>query len=165
VRPALTLALVALLGGCASTGSTRRLDRTRAVEVQRSSWLGTTFEQGGVQVDNADLMRALSAVPPAVPHVESAKRSNTASIGLLLGGVGLVVGAVVVKDTGADVGLAIGAAGAIGGSLYYQTRATSSMEAAVREYNASLPRTAPAPPSPTSCTSPRRPALSLSFAF
>jgi hypothetical protein len=166
VRAALTLFLVVLLGGCASTGPTRRVDRTHAVEVERSSWLGTTFEQDGVQVDNADLQRALSAIPAAVPHVESARRNNTASIGLLLAGVGFAVGAVVVKDTGTDVGLWIGAAGAIGGSLYFQNRATSSMVAAVREYNASLPRAPPpALPSPTSFTPPRRPALSLSLGF
>ncbi len=150
---------VALLAACASPG--RPIDRTRPLEIDRH-WGSTTFKQDGVRVDDVDLISALTSTPAGREQFRSANRSAVTSFGMLLAGVGLVVGAVVVDDGKVSTGLAVAGLGACGGSLYFSHRAQSSIDAAAREYNASLPA-APAASAPRSRGATAGASVSLDF--
>ena len=163
MRPTVPAILAALACACATSEQTRRVDRSRPIEIAESSWRGTKAVQDGVPLDARDLASALAATPASSDHLRSAERRELASTGLLVAGVGLAVAAVLANDTAAAVGLSVGAVGACGGSVYFRSRASASFVDAVRAYNASLPVSPPAPSAPTGAAA--HPEVGVSLAF
>jgi hypothetical protein len=132
------LALAAFLGACA----TAKLDVTRPIVERGNLVLGKSYEQGGVRLDPADMLKKLEADERTR---EETQRSKTLAIagGLLNLGGSAVTGAYLgLWEAGRPAnatGLGVGA-GLVVAALPISYLAQRSLSRAIDTYNAGLPQ-------------------------